>query len=93
MGTLGCSLTGPRERGREGRVNSGAGAVSFDFEGAPITRTYFAINAGAELTCSFNRNVGFGLLPQGDIAFTRQAGLKTSTARVWPVSVGFRIRS
>src|SRR5215204_830924 len=46
---VGYSLTGPRERGWEALVNLGAGAVTFDVEGATESFTYFAINAGAKI--------------------------------------------
>ena len=92
IGKLGYSLTGPSETGWEALVNLGAGAVSFDVDGAPSTKTYFAINAGAKITYNFNRSVAFVLSPQGDIAFTKKADLNTTNAWVWPVSAGLRIR-
>ncbi len=92
MGKLGYSLTGPRETGWEAVVNLGAGAVSFDVDGAPSTKTYFAINAGAKLAYNFTRSVAFVLSPQGDIAFSKRADLNTTNAWVWPVSAGLRIR-
>lgn len=91
MGKVGYSLTGPRERGWEAIVNLGAGAVSFDVEGAPESFTYFAINAGAKLSYSFNRSVAFVLSPQGDIAFSDEDELGTTNAWVWPVTAGLRI--
>lgn len=92
MAKVGYSLTGPRERGWEAAVNLGAGAVSFDVEGAPETNTYFAINAGAKLVYNFNRSLGFVLSPQGDIAFTKKSELSTTNAWVWPVTAGLRLR-
>lgn len=92
IGKLGYSLTGPREKGWEALVNLGAGAVSFDVEGAPSKKTYFAINAGAKISYNFNRNVALVISPQGDIAFTKKADLNTTNAWVWPVSAGLRIR-
>ena len=89
---LGYSLTGPRERGWEAVVNLGAGAVTFDVEGASPTHTYFAINAGAKLAYNLNRTLAVVLSPQGDIAFSKQAELSTDNAWVWPVTVGFRVR-
>ena len=91
MGKVGYSLTGPRERGWEAIVNLGAGAVSFDVEGAPESFTYAAINAGAKLSYNFNRNFAFVLSPQGDIAFTDEDELGTTNAWVWPVTAGLRI--
>ena len=90
MGKLGYSLTGPQMKGWEAIVNLGAGAVSFDVEGAD-TRTYFAINAGAKLSYNFNRTFAFVLSPQGDIAFSKEAELGTDNAWVWPITAGFRI--
>ncbi len=92
IGKLGYSLTGPREQGWEALVNLGAGAVSFDVDGAPSTKTYFAINAGAKFTYNLNRSLGFVISPQGDIAFTKKDELDTTNAWVWPVSAGFRVK-
>ncbi len=91
MGKLGYSLTGPRERGWEAIVNLGAGAVTFDVEGAPESLTYFAINAGAKLSYNFNRQFAVVLSPQGDIAFSDEDELGTSNAWVWPLTAGVRI--
>jgi hypothetical protein len=91
MGKLGYSLTGPRERGWEAVVNLGAGAVTFDVEGAPESFTYFAINAGAKLAYNFNRSLAFVLSPQGDIAFSDEADVGTDNSWVWPVTAGFRV--
>lgn len=91
MAKVGYSLTGPRERGWEALVNLGAGAVSFEVEGAPETNTYFAINAGAKIAYNFNRSVAFVLSPQGDIAFSKKDELTTSDAWVWPFTTGLRI--
>jgi hypothetical protein len=91
MAKVGYSLTGPRERGWEALVNLGAGAVSFEVEGASETNTYFAINAGAKIAYNFNRSVAFVLSPQGDIAFSKKDELTTSDAWVWPFTTGLRI--
>ena len=91
MGKVGYSLTGPRARGWEAIVNLGAGAVTFDVEGAPDTFTYFAINAGAKLSYSFNPGIAFVLSPQGDIAFSDEAEVGTDNAWVWPITAGLRI--
>ncbi|MEO8090453.1 MAG: porin family protein [Gemmatimonadales bacterium] len=88
---LGYSLTGPRERGWEVLVNLGAGAVSFDVDGAPNTNTYFAINAGAKIAYNFNRSFAFVLSPQGDIAFSEESELSTTNAWVWPFTAGLRV--
>jgi Outer membrane protein beta-barrel domain len=88
---LGYSLTGPRERGWEVLVNLGAGAVSFDVEGAPQTNTYFAINAGAKVAYNFSRSLALVFSPQGDIAFSKESELTTTNAWVWPFTAGLRI--
>ncbi len=91
MGKIGYSLTGPRTRGWEAIVNLGAGAVSFDVEGAPESLTYFAINAGAKLAYHFNHRFALVLSPQGDIAFSKEEELGTDNAWVWPITAGLRI--
>jgi Outer membrane protein beta-barrel domain len=89
---LGYSLTGPRERGWDALVNLGAGAVSFDVQGAPKTYTYFAINAGAKIAYNFNRSFALVLSPQGDIAFSKKSELTTTNAWVWPFTAGLRVK-
>ena len=91
MAKVGYSLTGPQPRGWEAIVNLGAGAVSFDVDGAPKTNTYFAINAGAKLSYNFSPSLAFVLSPQGDIAFSKKAELTTDNAWVWPVTAGVRL--
>jgi hypothetical protein len=85
----GWSLTGPRDRGWETILNLGAGAVTFDVDGAD-SFTYVAINAGAKISYAFNPRVAFVLSPQGDIAFTKREELTTDNAWVWPVTAGLR---
>ena len=91
MAKVGYSLTGPRERGWEAIVNLGAGAVSFDVDGAPQSFTYFAINAGAKIAYNFSRSLAFVFSPQGDIAFIDESELATTNAWVWPVTAGLRV--
>lgn len=91
MGKLGYSLTGPRDRGWEAVVNLGAGAVTFDVEGAD-QNSYFAINAGAKLTYHVNPAFALVLSPQGDIAFSRKSELTTTNAWVWPITTGLRVK-
>jgi hypothetical protein len=91
MAKVGYSLTGPRSSGWEASINLGAGAVQFDVDGAPDPFTYFAINAGAKIAYHINRSVALVLSPQGDIAFADEAELSTTTAWVWPVTVGLRV--
>ena len=91
MAKVGYSLTGPRERGWEAIVNLGAGAVSFDVDGAPESFTYFAINAGAKIAYNFSRSFAFVFSPQGDIAFSDESELATTNAWVWPVTAGLRV--
>ena len=92
LAKLGYALSGPKEKGWEALVNLGAGAVSFDVEGSAPSRTYFAINAGAKIAYNFNRSLALVLSPQGDIAFSKETELGSSTAWVWPVTVGLRVR-
>lgn len=92
MGKIGYSLTAPRAKGWDFLVNLGAGAVTFDIDGAPKSRTYFAINAGAKLAYNFNSSFALVLSPQGDIAFSKKAELTTTNAWVWPVTAGLRVR-
>ena len=91
MAKLGYSLTGPVERGWEVLLNLGAGAVTFDIEGAAETSTYFAINAGGKILYHFNPSFAFVLSPQGDIAFTDEDELDASEAWVWPLTAGLRL--
>jgi len=92
MGKLGYQLLTPKaERGWEALVNLGAGAVSFDVQGASQNFTYFAINAGAKLAYNFNPSFAFVLSPQGDIAFGDEAEILTNNAWVWPVTAGLRV--
>lgn len=92
MGKIGYSLTGPRERGWDFLVNLGAGAVTFDVDGAPKKFTYFAINAGAKLAYNFSPSFALVLSPQGDIAFSKKSELTTTNAWVWPFTAGLRVR-
>jgi len=91
MAKVGYALSAPRDRGWDVLVNLGAGAVSFDVEGAPKTFTYVAINAGAKVAYSFNRSFALVLSPQGDIAFSKKSELATTNAWVWPVTAGLRV--
>ena len=91
MGKLGYAVVRPEERGWEVIINLGAGAVSFDVEGAPKTYTYFAINAGAKIAYHLNRSVAVVLSPQGDIAFSKSDDLTTNNAWVWPFTAGLRV--
>lgn len=72
-------------------LNAGAGAMRFAIDGGP-SFTYPGINVGAKLTYALSDKAGFVLSPQGDIAFTKQAELGTSTAWVWPFTAGFRVQ-
>lgn len=90
IGKIGWSLTGPRDRGWETILNLGAGAVTFDVDGADAL-TYFAINAGAKISYAFNPRAAFVLSPQGDIAFSKKDELTTDNAWVWPITAGFRL--
>ena len=71
-------------------VNAGAGALTFDPDGADAS-TYPAINVGAKLGYELSPRVTFLLSPQGDIAFTDDEALGTSDAWVWPITAGVRV--
>lgn len=71
-------------------VNAGAGALTFDPDGADAS-TYPAINVGAKLGYELSPRVTFLLSPQGDIAFTDDEVLGTSDAWVWPITAGVRV--
>ena len=87
---LGYVLSAPKTRGWDVTVNLGAGIVNFDVDGAE-GNSYFAINAGAKLAYSLNPSLAIVLSPQGDIAFSKENELGSSTAWVWPVTAGIRL--
>lgn len=92
MGKVGYLVTRPRAKGWDFLVNLGAGAVTFDVDGAPKKFTYFAINAGAKLAYNFSPSFALVLSPQGDIAFSKKSTLTTTNAWVWPFTAGLRVR-
>jgi len=71
-------------------VNAGAGAMTFDVDGAG-SNTYPAINVGAKIGYRVSPRVSLLLSPQGDIAFTKQNELGTNNAWVWPFTAGVRL--
>jgi hypothetical protein len=71
-------------------VNAGAGALTFDVDGAE-SNTYPAINVGAKIAYRLSPRVHLLLSPQGDIAFTEDDALGTTNAWVWPFTAGIRI--
>jgi hypothetical protein len=71
-------------------VNAGAGALTFDVDGAGSS-TYPAINVGAKIGYRVSPRVQLLLSPQGDIAFTDRDVLGTGTAWVWPFTAGVRV--
>ena len=71
-------------------VNAGAGALTFDADGAG-SNTYPAINVGAKIGYRLSPRVTLLLSPQGDIAFTDDESVGTSNAWVWPFTAGVRI--
>jgi hypothetical protein len=87
---LGYALTAPAVKGWDVIVNLGAGVVNFDVDGAE-GNSYFAINAGAKIAYNFSPSLAFVLSPQGDIAFTKENELGSSSAWVWPITAGLRI--
>lgn len=89
---LGYQVTMPTERGLEVIVNLGAGLVTFDVEGAPESFTYPAINAGAKIAYHLSPSFALVLSPQGDIALSNDDEVGSSTAWVWPITAGLRVR-
>jgi hypothetical protein len=87
---LGYALTPPATRGWDVIVNLGTGVVNFDVDGGE-GNSYFAINAGAKIAYNFSPSLAFVLSPQGDIAFTKEDELGSSSAWVWPITAGLRI--
>ncbi|HEX6315070.1 MAG TPA: outer membrane beta-barrel protein [Gemmatimonadaceae bacterium] len=87
---LGYAVTTPAVRGWDVIVNLGAGVVNFDVDGAEGD-SYFAINAGAKIAYNFSPSLALVLSPQGDIAFTKEDELGSSSAWVWPITAGIRI--
>ena len=87
---LGYALTSPASKGWDVILNLGAGIVNFDVDGAE-GNSYFAINAGAKLAYNFSPSLAVVLSPQGDIAFSKENELGSSTAWVWPITAGLRI--
>jgi hypothetical protein len=71
-------------------VNAGAGAMTFDVDGAG-SNTYPAINVGAKIGYRVSPRVSLLLSPQGDIAFTKDAEVGTTNAWVWPFTAGVRV--
>jgi hypothetical protein len=71
-------------------VNAGAGAVTFDVDGAGAD-TYPAINVGAKIGYRVSPRVQLLLSPQGDIAFSDDQVVGTSNAWVWPFTAGVRV--
>ena len=71
-------------------LNAGGGAMTFDVAGG-ASNTYPAINVGAKIAYRLSPRVSFLLSPQGDIAFTDEADIGTSSSWVWPFTAGFRI--
>jgi len=71
-------------------VNAGAGALTFDADGAG-SNTYPAINVGAKIGYRLSPRVQLLLSPQGDIALTDNDQVGTSNAWVWPFTTGVRI--
>lgn len=87
---LGYELLSDRQSPWSLIVNAGAGALTFDVDGA-ASNTYPAINVGAKIGYRVSPRVQLLLSPQGDIAFTDDKDLGTSNAWVWPFTAGVRI--
>ncbi len=74
-------------------INAGAGLMSFSLDAPSVdAETYFAINAGAEIGYWLSDSFAIFASPQGDIAFSDEAIVGTSTSFVWPVTAGFKVK-
>ncbi len=99
MGKLGLRLGRPDARVQV-TPNLGAGVLAFNPGGTALldaldTNTYFAINAGARITVNLGPRFDLLFSPQGDIAFIPEEDRGpdgASTAWVWPVTAGLRIK-
>ena len=87
---LGYELLSDRQSRWSVIVNAGAGALTFDTDGAG-SNTYPAINVGAKIGYRLSPRVQLLLSPQGDIAFTKDAEVGTTNAWVWPFTAGVRL--
>jgi Outer membrane protein beta-barrel domain len=87
---LGYELLSPGQSPWSVIVNAGAGALTFDVDGAG-SNTYPAINVGAKIGYRLSPRVTLLLSPQGDIAFSDDEEVGTSNAWVWPFTAGVRI--
>lgn len=90
MAKVGYELLTPGSSPWSVIVNAGAGALTFDPDGA-ASRTYPAINVGAKIAYQLSPRVALLLSPQGDIAFTKDEELGTNNAWVWPFTAGVRL--
>jgi len=90
MAKLGYELLSPGSSPWSVIVNAGAGALTFDPDGAS-SKTYPAINVGAKIGYRLSPRVSLLLSPQGDIAFTKDDELGTDNAWVWPFTAGVRL--
>jgi Outer membrane protein beta-barrel domain len=90
IGKLGYSLLPEGSSPWSVIVNAGGGAMTFDVDGGS-SNTYPAINVGAKIAYQLSPRASLLLSPQGDIAFTDEAEVGTSTAWVWPFTVGLRL--
>ncbi len=91
MGKLGYTIARSSNGKLEVLVNLGAGLMTFGVDGAE-SKSFAAINAGAKIYYNFSDKVGLVLSPQGDIAFQDEADFGATTAWVWPVTAGLRVR-
>lgn len=90
MAKVGYEVLTPSDSKWSVVVNAGAGALTFDVDGAQA-KTYPAINVGAKIGYRITPRLTFLLSPQGDIAFTDEDVLGTGDAWVWPFTAGLRL--
>ena len=90
IGKVGYAVIPPGSSPWSVILNAGGGAMMFDVDGGQSS-TYLAINVGAKIAYRLSPKVSLLLSPQGDIAFTDEDEVGTSTAWVWPFTVGFQV--
>lgn len=88
---LGYAVVPATDRGLEVILNLGAGFVRFGVDGGE-SFTYPAINAGAKIAYNLGPSFALVFSPQGDIAISSEDEVGSSTAWVWPVTAGLRVR-
>ena len=84
-------LLSPSDQGFEIGVNVGAGIVRFRWSENDAT-THFAVNVGAKIVYHINGMFALLISPQGDVAFGKELDPESSSAFVWPFTMGIRVK-